>query len=261
MLRSCPCTQAQLESAPFQAWAGRIGEERMRLHRKVWEWAFIAQALYERGMLDTGRRGVGFGVGQEPLPALFASLGCEILATDGDLEGAQASGWAGGGMYAGSCAGLNRTGCDPDLFRQAVTFRVVDMRQMPQDLGDFDFLWSACSMEHLGTMAAGERFLFESLEYLKPGGVAVHTTEYNVESNTRTKFFGRNTIFRRRDVERIRRELVRRGYRMEEPDWSTGDLPGDQAPDPLPWSGAVHLKLALEGYVATSFGLIVERPA
>ena len=37
------------------------------LHRKMWEWLFIAEALRERGMLAAGRRGVGFGVGQEPL--------------------------------------------------------------------------------------------------------------------------------------------------------------------------------------------------
>ena len=54
----------------------------MRLHRKIWEFCFIAQALDERGMLARGRRGLGFAVGTEPLPAMFASRGCAIVATD-----------------------------------------------------------------------------------------------------------------------------------------------------------------------------------
>ena len=57
-----------------------------RWHRKLWEYVMICQALWERGMLRAGRRGCGFGVGQEPLPALFASLGCEVLAADAPAE-------------------------------------------------------------------------------------------------------------------------------------------------------------------------------
>ena len=34
------------------------------LHRKMWEWLFIAQALAERDMLRPGRVGLGFGVGR-----------------------------------------------------------------------------------------------------------------------------------------------------------------------------------------------------
>ena len=47
--------------------------------------AGIAQALYERGKLKPGSRGLGFAVGKEPLSDLFASFGCDVVATD--LEG------------------------------------------------------------------------------------------------------------------------------------------------------------------------------
>lgn len=47
-LRSCLCSQAQLQSARFSVWAERMGEE-PRMHRKQWEFCYIAQALHERG--------------------------------------------------------------------------------------------------------------------------------------------------------------------------------------------------------------------
>jgi hypothetical protein len=92
LLKSNVCNQSQLESELFQQWCKKIGGRRNQMHRKVWEWCYIAQALYERGVLAPGRRGLGFGVGKEPLVALFASYGCEIVATDQDLESAHGGG-------------------------------------------------------------------------------------------------------------------------------------------------------------------------
>ena len=101
MLRSQLCSAESLRSPALRAWAERLrpmwaaGDDarEVMLHRKMWEWLFIAEALRERGMLAAGRRGVGFGVGQEPLVALFADAGCDVVATDQPHESAVASGW------------------------------------------------------------------------------------------------------------------------------------------------------------------------
>src|SRR5271154_3493238 len=101
MLRSQVCSAESLRSPALRVWAERLrpmwaaGDDvrDIMLHRKMWEWLFIAEALRERGMLATGGRGVGFGVGQEPLVALFAAAGCDVVATDQPLESAVASGW------------------------------------------------------------------------------------------------------------------------------------------------------------------------
>jgi hypothetical protein len=69
------------------------------LHRKLWEWAAISQALDERGMLADGKRGIGFAVGTEPLASLFASRGATIDATD---YLADDDGWADTGQNAKS---------------------------------------------------------------------------------------------------------------------------------------------------------------
>ena len=145
LLKSCPCTQAQLESEALQKWVPRL-KEAPALHRKLWEFCYICQALDERDMLRPGRRGLGFAVGREPLGALFASLGCEIVATDLDEEQGRKQGWTMYQQHAASLETVNERGiCPPELFRQRTSFRAVDMRAIPSDLRDFDFVWSSCS--------------------------------------------------------------------------------------------------------------------
>ncbi|MCX5800618.1 MAG: class I SAM-dependent methyltransferase [Candidatus Eisenbacteria bacterium] len=232
----------------------------MQMHRKAWEYCYIVQALHECGMLAPGRRGLGFAVGQEPLSAMFASLGCEIVASDLDMDKVDKAKWVETNQHAASLEVLNQRGiCEADSFRRRVTFRFLDMRELPDGLGTFDFMWSSCSLEHLGTIAQGEKFILESLKYLKPGGVAVHTTEFNVRSNLLTLTRGPIVVFRRRDLERIAKRLGRLGYAVDL-DFSSGNLPYDKVIDRPPYKEEIHLKLWLSFYVVTSFGLIIERP-
>src|SRR5687768_14104099 len=120
-LKSCLCTQSQLESAPFRDWVRRMGLT-FKHHRKLWEFAFIAEALEQHCMLRPGCRGLGFAVGREPLAALFASRGCEIVATDLDERQAGKLGWITTNQHAARLEDLNTDGlCDPDEFRYLVT--------------------------------------------------------------------------------------------------------------------------------------------
>ena len=68
-------------------------------------------------------------------------------------------------------------------FAQRVTFRPVDMNALPADLTGFDFAWSSCALERLGTLEAGMDFVLAQMGCLRPGGVGVHPTEYLVSSN------------------------------------------------------------------------------
>jgi SAM-dependent methyltransferase len=257
LLNSCLCKQAQLESQTFRDWATRM-RERHTLHRKLWEYCYIAQALFERDMLRPGRRGLGFAVGQEPLAALFAGCGCEIVATDLDQERAGQMGWVSTGQHAARLEDLNVRGiCPPDEFKQRVSFRVVDMNHIPRDLRDFDFIWSSCSFEHLGSIKHGKRFIRNMTRCLKPHGVAVHTTEFNVSSNDATKDHGWCVIFRRRDIEDMARSLRQRGFFLEL-DYDAGSGEADRFIDRPPYAQVTHLKLELLGYVSTSIGLICE---
>ena len=265
LLRSCMCTQAQMESAIFRAWVEKLAASwdrltglRTHLHRKLWEWCYIAQALTERDMLRPGRRGLGFGVGQEPLAALFAGLGCDIVATDLAEERARQIGWVDSHQHAASLAALNEDLlCEPEAFARRVSFRFVDMNDIPADLRDFDFVWSACSLEHLGSLAHGGAFLCNSMSCLKPAGYGVHTTEFNVSSNEGTLDHFPTVLFRRRDIESIARRLTADGHALDM-DFACGDGFADDFVDVPPYRHDPHLRLQVLGYVTTSMGLIVE---
>jgi hypothetical protein len=196
------------------------------------------------------------------LAPLFARYGCEIVATDLDPETAQTVGvnWMQAGQHAASLEALNAgLLCEPTLFRQRVSFRHVDMRRVPPDLRGFDFLWSSCSFEHLGSLALGQEFVYNSAQCLKVGGVAVHTTEFNVSSNTETIDHTWAVIYRRRDLEQMAKRLRAAGCRMAEMDLHPGDSEADRFVDEPPYRNLPHLKLKIGGYVATSVGLIFEK--
>ena len=162
-LACSPCTMSAIESATFRFWSRQLNDLPGRSHRKLWEWCFIAQSLYERKMLREGSRGLGFAVGQEPLTALFSSRGCQIVATDIDHESAEKDGWISGNQHASGLEHLNRRQiCPPELLARNVSFQIADMRSIPEDFRTFDFLWSSCAMEHLGSLENGIEFVFKS---------------------------------------------------------------------------------------------------
>ena len=258
-LTSCLCTAELLDSDVFRYWIAELHEP-WRFHRKLWEFGYVCQALYERGLLAPDKRGLGFAVGQEPLPSYFAAHGCEIVATDLDSTDTRAHGWAESGEWASTIDVLNRRGlCDPALFRQRVSFRPVDMNHIPPDLRGFDFTWSSCSFEHCGSIELGKQFLLRQMDCLKPGGVAVHTTEFNLTSNTSTATRGRTVLFRRLDIEDMVRRLRADGHSVEPLDLSVGTHPLDWFVDQRPYSADRHLRKRHGRYAATSIGLVIRK--
>jgi hypothetical protein len=280
MLRSQLCSAESLRSPALRAWAQRlrpvwdaqgIDERDVMLHRKMWEWLFILEALHERGMLAAGRRGLGFGVGQEPLVAALASSGCDVVATDQPHELAVSSGWTDSAAeWAGGLEQLPTFGLvSSEELRQRVTYRDVDMNRLPDDLRGFDFTWSSCALEHLGTLAAGADFVVAQMDCLRPGGVAVHTTEFLVASATDTGGAsgvptptvetGGTVFYRRSDVADLVRRLERAGHAIDM-DYTLGTAPEDVHVDVPPYSD-VHLRTQLGEYVTTSVALIVTKGA
>ncbi len=269
MLTSQLCTHASLTSPELRTWSDRLrpmwdptGDDPrpVMLHRKMWEWLFICQALSERDMLRPGRRGLGFGVGREPLVALFAALGCEIVATDLEPHRAREAGWtATGDEYSGGLEGLgDERLCPPDEFAERVRYRHVDMNDVPVDLEGFDFTWSSCAFEHLGDLGLGVDFVVEQMRCVAPGGVAVHTTELNVSSDDRTVAAGPTVLYRRRDINELAGRLRRLGYRIDV-DLTEGTAPADGHVDVPPFSDT-HLRTTLGEFVTTSVGLVIEKP-
>lgn len=258
---STGCREEHFRQPYFAYWTGRM-QDTLRYHRKLWEFVFICQAAYERGLLAPGRKGLGFGVGGEPLPALFAAEGCEVLATDMGAQEAADAGWAQSAQHAADKAALARPGvCDQAVFDARVTYRNVDMNAVPDDIVGHDFCWSACALEHLGSIEAGGAFIERSMDCLAPGGFAIHTTEFNLSSNDETIDDGPTVLFRRRDLEAIAARLTARGYEVAPLDFNPGYGAIDNYIDVPPYLNEPVLKLALGGYACTSFGMIVRKPA
>lgn len=243
----------------FQRWCHEMNDP-IRFHRKQWEFVYVMQALWERGCIKKGKKGLVFAVGSEPGPSLFANYGCDILATDIFPDKGKEKGWAEGDQLCFGIESLNKRGLTDDAtLRKHVTYRAVDMNDIPKDLKGFDFNWSSCSFEHLGTIEKGLRFLKNQLKTLKPGGWAVHTTEFNISSNDLTLDNCDTVIFRMRDLEQLAKELRKEGHFVEELDYSLGGLPEDFQVDVFPHREDVHLKLQLNEFVVTSIGLIIQK--
>lgn len=251
------CTQAEMEQPWYAGWCSVLGIE-PRAHRKVWEFAYIAEMLDRTGMLAPGRRGIGFGVGREPLVSGFASRGATVLATDLAPEESEAFGWVKSDQHATDVDALLRPGvCDPDRFRDLVSFRAVDMRAIPADLTGFDFCWSTCAFEHLGTLDAGLDFVEASVRTLRPGGVAVHTTEFNLDSDEDTLESGPTVVYRERDVLAFRDRMEAQGHEVATFDLHQGTGLLDTYVDVPPYADEPVLRFNLAGYRLTSVGIVI----
>lgn len=224
-------------------------------HRKDWEWVFIAQVLSEQNMLTPGKRGLGFSVGCEPLPALFAKHGVAVTATDLDEDNPQAESWKTNQHSVGLSSLEYPEICDNETLHNNVTFMPLDMSYIPDNLRDFDFCWSSCAFEHLETVQHGREFILNTLKLLKPGGISVHTTEFNLSSEDNA---GRPycNVFGKKFFEELQREIVSMGHYFAPLDYRLGDhsdedyvynFEGTKSP----------FKLWIDGCIATSIGIII----
>ncbi|MEA5462704.1 class I SAM-dependent methyltransferase [Leptothoe sp. PORK10 BA2] len=241
---------------------GGLSSSPQKLERKGWEYCSILQALSERGMLQAGKRGLGFAVGTEPLPAVFAKHGVEILATDLDTSAEASKAWQATNQHAGSLQQLWKPKIiSQEAFQKLVRFQPADMNH-PETITDkFDFIWSSCALEHLGGLQAGFDFILRSSQLLRPGGIAVHTTEFNVASNSSTITTGGSVIYRKCDIEALDYHLRKHSMCLEKMDFYAGALPADRQYDTPPYfkTERQHVKLKLFDHISTSLVLIVYR--
>lgn len=256
------CTSNQLLSPIYRSWC-RAMHSPARFSRKQWEFVYILQALQLAGMLQPGKKGLGFGCGREPLAGLLAQHGCDILATDLAHDLAMEQGWVDTMQHACSLDGLYSAAQEfisRQDFNARVQFHSVDMNAVPTEFhGLYDFVWSACALEHLGSLQHGLNFIKNSVRCLAPGGVAIHTTEFNLSSNKNTCEEPGCSIYRASDIQSLITELEADGFAVATLNLNTGAGRVDNHIDMPPYGFSPHLKLLLSGYVVTSIGLIIRR--
>jgi len=259
------CKKEHLEQEWYARWLAEIKEPK-EYRRKIWEYVCIAQAAWERGLLAPGKRALGFAVGKEPLAALFAKHGVQVTATDcPPINHSQV--WKDTGQWSNTKADLNSSQiCPSERFDSLVNFLPVDMREIPDTLSGYDFIWSACAMEHLGDLKAGQMFVFNAMRCLKPGGWAFHTTEYNLSSETHTYTSGETVVYRKADLEIMRTLIEKAGFHMLGIDFQRGSHPYDLYADETPYytkeidGVRVHLSMRMGELDVTSLFFMVHRP-
>ncbi len=271
-LCSKPSTQDDLASSWVATWCEALHVP-VVFHRKLWEYCYVLQALFDHGALRCGARGLGFGCGHEPLPSYFASLGIDVLVTDLDPGEASARGWLSSAQHATDLGIAHKPHLVArDEFDKRCSLRYVDMNNIPDDLVGFDFCWSICSLEHLGSISRGMSFIENAMKTIKEGGVAVHTTEFNFMNDEETIDNWPTVLFQRQHFLEIERRLRDLGYDVAPLDFNVGSKPLDRFIDTPPWlhdqsdyirsqwgTDSMHIKLSIDGFVCTCFGLIIKK--
>ena len=236
----------------------------------MWEDAYVVQCLWERGCLEAGKRGLGFAVGTEALPSLFVSCGARITATDLSTEDERSRGWSRTHQHASNIEVLWKPQLvDREEFLKNCSFEFADMTDIPSKFdGQFDFCWSVCAFEHLGSLQNGLEFVRQATRSLKPGGVAVHTTEYNVDDGETIDNWA-TVLYQKKHFATLKAMIEAAGCRLVDIDFDAGheffDSYVDLPPYPHDASGLAdpqppHVKLSVDGFRATSIAIIVEKP-
>lgn len=245
-------TASQMYEDSFAPWSAHLrGEPEM--DRKVWEYAFIMQAVTTYAGVGAGKRGLAFGSGKEIIPSIFAAKGCEIVVTD-YVPDISDRGW--------EARGLNDLHY-PDIierndFERLVSFRHQDMNYIDDDLRDFDFIWSTGSLEHIGSHANGLAFVENAMRCLKPGGIAVHTTEFTVSSETKGRDHPDLSFYCRKDIENLAMRLLNAGHYLAL-NFTRGNTLADTHVEVAPYGAGQNLNVHFLSHVITPIGLIIQK--
>jgi hypothetical protein len=245
------CTASQFDEPAFAEVMTAMGLTR-RMHRRLWQHVYVVSVFATLGCIGKGRSAIGLGVTRDRIAALLASRGVEVMAMG--RPGAVTPEEARGGYHLFFPEVVRIE--DFDLL---VHFAEADLTDPELDLGGpYDMCWSCATAQHMGGMDKVLGLVEGSLNLLKPGGVAVHTMDFNVGSDADTVETKELTIPRRRDIEALVARLVRAGHEVLPLNLYPGHDVADGLVDMPPY-GLPHLKLQVGDHVVTSVGIAVRR--
>lgn len=247
------CTASQFSEPTFLEITEALGLQPSQ-RRVLWEQVYITSVIATEGLVGVGRRGIGFGLDRDRLPALFSSRGVEVLATSPrptdelsfDMEQ------------------LRTRFFYPEIihledFDQLITFDFAELGEAPAALeGSFDFCWSSGIPPRLGSIAAAISFFEASLRVLRPGGIAVHTFDFNLSADERTQESPNLVILRRRDIEELAQRLHAAGHSMLPLNTHPGFTREDELVATRP-GGPDQLKRRYGAVIATSAGIVLRK--
>lgn len=262
-------TQVDIESAWVAYWCAQLGVKPL-YHRKLWELPYVLHNLWSHGKITSGMRGLGFGCGEEAIPSYLAAKGIDVVATDLPPDHESAAGWRDTAQHTDSLDKIWRPHLvSKEVFNKHVDLEYVDMNAIPEHLRDFDFCWSICAFEHVGSIEKGLSFIENSMTTLKSGGISVHTTEFNFQDGPTIDNWG-TVLFQQKHFEDLAKRLILAGHRVEPISFDIGDGALDRFIDLPPYGDLpgnwhnmdecpAHLKLSVDGFPSTCYGIVVEK--
>jgi hypothetical protein len=272
-LESKACTQHDLESDWVAYWCSQL-KVPVIFHRKLWEIAYVLQAIQQHGSIRPGARGLGFGCGAETLPSYLAQQSIDITVTDQAPDAMRRQGWADTNQHTSSLEQAYHAHLvSREAFDRHVSLRYVDMNAIDSDLTGYDFCWSICAFEHLGSIKKGLDFIESSLATLRPGGLSVHTTEFNFMNDDQTIDNWPTVLFQKKHFAELSERLRAKGHTVAPLNFDVGSKPMDKFIDVPPWShdwsddllktwgggDSYHLKVCVDGFPSTCFGLAITK--
>ena len=161
------------------------------IHRKDWEWTIGLMAMKRFGKINESSAAIGVGSGIEPIPFYLASKISRVYATDlyeDDESWKQA---------APSEFLKDPKKYSPFPYREdALTVLRMDGANLDFPDDTFDIAFSFSSIEHFGgeNHSGALKAMREIERVLKPGGIAVISTEYILNDKEHPEFFNKRTI-------------------------------------------------------------------
>jgi hypothetical protein len=259
-----PVTQGDMETRWFRFWCEQL-KERPRYHRKLWEFAYLMQALHCADAIKPGAKVLILGAAHQPTASYLAAKGADVvIAQHGDepMPG------------AGADPLCNEDLVDAKTFAKRVTRRVVDLAALPDDLAGFDACVGMDQAMRRGTVRAGMDYVVASIDRVRPGGLVAHVVDFNYADDAQTLDDWGSVLFLRRHLEAMTQAWTAAGHEVAPLDFNVGFQAMDRFVDIPPFDvsrteslerlwrdgwQAAHLKTAVDGFPATSFGLIARR--
>lgn len=204
-------TPAQLDEPACRRWAKALGMTGRR-RSDHWEAAYAMQVFTRSGSAAPGARGLGLGVGAQPVPSALAAAGCEVVAAD-------------------HAPGLDHNAGEPGV--DGVHRRAFDMGAVPRDLARFDFAWLPSALRHFRTVEEGVGFLEAGLLCLKPGGLMVATVAFDPEPTGVSRRKDGAPALDRRRLERLCLSYLALGHEVAQLRYGPPEPPSRSGERPL----------------------------
>lgn len=253
---TCRMPRASDFQSPWLQDACRLLQIEPRMHRQVWEYAYVLAALRSHGLLQPGRRALGVATHSDPLASCLAAHGVEVVLAD-----------------AGEPATVREAALRPHLVERARFEALVSVEplahvwQPARWAGQFDLCWTTQALERQGSAARGLELAHAMSRFLRPGGLGALTTEFDLGLVGPAPEGASLSLFCQSHLQALAAELTAHGHALAPLDLSWGNGVLDAYIDMPPYPGdpgevpgrpePAHLKMLVDGVPVTRIGLLL----